>query len=255
MTDRFARPDSFNSSCDLNKYCGGTWSGIIDKLDYIQDLGFTAVQISPVVRNIPNHTISGEAYHGYWTSDMYALNEHFGTADDLRRLSYELHQRDMYLMVEVVIDNMAQAIDETIMDDPFPSGIDWAQLIPFNEEKYYRPYCNGTGRNNAATRNRRSEAEAVAFLELNTEDVMVVSMIQNWVRELVGNYSIDGLRIHAANDMNRTYLANFTEAARIFTMGDEACSNGPPHFASLEQDIAVSYTDQVTESSNLTPGR
>ena len=44
MTDRFARTDgSTTASCDLGEYCGGTWKGLINKLDYIQNMGFTAV--------------------------------------------------------------------------------------------------------------------------------------------------------------------------------------------------------------------
>lgn len=225
MTDRFARPDTFNSPCNLSKYCGGTWSGIIDKLDYIQDLGVTAVQISPIVENIANDTKCGEAYHGYWTSDMYALNGDFGTADDLKRLSNELHRRDMYLMVEVVIEKMAQAIDEVILDDPSPPKINWTQLNPFNNERYYRSFCNRTDWNDTKILQEcRPKAEAVALLELNTEDETVASMIQNWAKELVLNYSIDGLHVHAAKDMDDNYLGNFTEAAGVFTMG-EACSN------------------------------
>ena len=46
MTDRFARTDgSTTASCDLSDYCGGTWQGIIKHLDYIQNMGFTAVSM------------------------------------------------------------------------------------------------------------------------------------------------------------------------------------------------------------------
>jgi alpha-amylase len=46
LTDRFARTDgSTTASCNINNYCGGTWQGIINKLDYIQGMGFTAVCI------------------------------------------------------------------------------------------------------------------------------------------------------------------------------------------------------------------
>lgn len=47
LTDRFARTDgSTTATCDTGDgiYCGGSWQGIIDKLDYIQDMGFTAVR-------------------------------------------------------------------------------------------------------------------------------------------------------------------------------------------------------------------
>ena len=51
VTDRFARSDnSTTASCEAGKgdYCGGSFQGIIHKLDYIQELGFDAVWISPV---------------------------------------------------------------------------------------------------------------------------------------------------------------------------------------------------------------
>jgi alpha-amylase len=46
LTDRFARTDgSTTAACDAADgiYCGGSWQGVIDKLDYIQGMGFTAV--------------------------------------------------------------------------------------------------------------------------------------------------------------------------------------------------------------------
>jgi alpha-amylase len=55
------------------KYCGGTWVGIKNNLKYIKDMGFDAIWISPVWKNLPN------AFHGYSISDLNKLNDHFGT--------------------------------------------------------------------------------------------------------------------------------------------------------------------------------
>lgn len=55
MTDRFARTDgSTTVACDSSaaQYCGGSFQGLIKKLDYIQGMGFTAIWISPIVANI-----------------------------------------------------------------------------------------------------------------------------------------------------------------------------------------------------------
>lgn len=49
LTDRFARTDgSTSATCNTGDqvYCGGTWQGLINKLDYIQGMGFTAVSLS-----------------------------------------------------------------------------------------------------------------------------------------------------------------------------------------------------------------
>lgn len=48
LTDRFATTDGSAPSCAITDYCGGTWKGIENKLDYIQGMGFEAVWISPV---------------------------------------------------------------------------------------------------------------------------------------------------------------------------------------------------------------
>lgn len=53
------------------------------------------IWISPVVENILNKTADGAAYHGYWAKDIYQLNANFGTVDDLKGLSEELHARGM----------------------------------------------------------------------------------------------------------------------------------------------------------------
>lgn len=119
---RFARTDgSTTASCitDEQTYCGGTYRGIINHLDYIQDMGFTAVSdfdsdlnclamlhrirsrhlgaqiwISPIVKQIQDVS-NGAPYHGYWAQDIYSLNDHFGTAQDLKDLSSALHSRGM----------------------------------------------------------------------------------------------------------------------------------------------------------------
>lgn len=276
ITDRFALPDgSTAEKCDdLNKYCGGTWAGLIDKLDYIQGMGFTAVLISPVVKNIENDTLYGEAYHGYWPVNNYALNIHFGNADDLKALSKELHDRDMYLMVDVVINNMAQAIDGSM-----PQTIDYSVFDPFNEAKYFHKYCNITNydeRTNA--QDCYLGATAVALPDLDTESDDVVKLSTAWIKELVANYSIDGLRIDAAKHVDDAFLPPFNEAAGVFTMGEvytgeteDLCRyqhlgllTGLPNFieyfplirgftAGAMQDLAAAkvYTEQSCNNTHL----
>ena len=66
LTDRFATADNSSPPCNTTaaQYGGGSWRGIINRLDYIKDLGFDAIWISPVVANIEGNTAYGQAYHG-----------------------------------------------------------------------------------------------------------------------------------------------------------------------------------------------
>src|SRR6266498_3660231 len=98
MVDRFARTDgSTTATCNSEDqvYCGGTWQGLINKLDYIQGMGFTAVSfpfplsfsevvktkmkqiwISPIVQQLEGNSADGESYHGYWAQNINAVNSH-----------------------------------------------------------------------------------------------------------------------------------------------------------------------------------
>ena len=96
MVDRFARTDgSTTASCNVTDrtYCGGTWKGLQNNLDYIQGMGFDAVWISPMSLGVTGMTGDGEDYTGYWVTDMSQPNPNFGTSDDLVALSNELHNR------------------------------------------------------------------------------------------------------------------------------------------------------------------
>ena len=110
LTDRFANPNDPNSGCDnLGTYCGGTWNGLASKLDYIADLGFDAIWISPVIENTPN------GYHGYWAKNLSAAEveenrKHYSVLFDPkehqeavergdRRLSYKALQASLLIML------------------------------------------------------------------------------------------------------------------------------------------------------------
>jgi alpha-amylase len=181
-------------------------------------MGFSAIQISPVVKNIENRTIYGSAFHGYWPTDWYALNEHFGSAQDLRDLAKALHDRDMLLMVDVVINDMAVAIDKDMTKD---TVIDYRQFNPFDDKKYYHPWCNLSDWNdNTLAQNCWLGSSVVALPDLDTESVTVQNMVNSWIKELVSNYSIDGLRIDAAKHVSDPFLKSFIEAAGVFTLGE-----------------------------------
>lgn len=115
MTDRFANGDPTNDDqhqgefdpASPAKYSGGDLQGIIDRLDYIQGLGATAVWITPPVANMwwdPLPSYGG--YHGYWARDLSRVDEHAGTLDTYQALSDALHRRGMYLIQDVVPNHM-----------------------------------------------------------------------------------------------------------------------------------------------------
>ncbi len=99
LTDRFARTNGDRTPCkDLRSFCGGTWQGIVNNLDYIKGMGFDAIWISPVVANFPG------GYHGYWAKNLYEISPEFGGADGLRKLIQACHQKGIWVMIDVVVN-------------------------------------------------------------------------------------------------------------------------------------------------------
>ncbi|OJJ51285.1 hypothetical protein ASPZODRAFT_148590 [Penicilliopsis zonata CBS 506.65] len=221
MTDRFARSDgSTTSPCNTTAglYCGGTWRGLINQLDYIQGMGFDAVMISPIIENIVGEVSYGEAYHGYWPLDLYSLNSHFGTHQDLLDLSSALHNRSMYLMMDTVINNMAYITNGS---DP-ATDVNYSVFTPFNSSGYFHPYCEITDYNNYSLAQRCWTGDDIVPLpDLKTEDSTVQSLLESWVEEVMSTYSIDGIRLDAAKHVTPDFLPRFHSATNNTFMTGE----------------------------------
>lgn len=219
ITDRFARSTDQNAPCNITKYCGGNWAGLVDQLDYIQDMGFTAVQISPINENLPQDTIYGEAYHGYWPQNFYELNPHFGSPDDLKNLASELHKRGMYLLVDVVANEMAYDIGNANMSSTIP--IDYSVFVPFNSSKDFTPYCPIIDWNNQTEfQNCWLGYEGVATPRLKTTDPNIANTLNQWIKDLVGTYNIDGIRVDGAKQIEYSFFQPFLKSAGVYAMAE-----------------------------------
>ncbi|WP_321477942.1 alpha-amylase family glycosyl hydrolase [uncultured Paludibaculum sp.] len=109
MPDRFANGDPSNDDPRTSPglfdrkhrryYHGGDFAGIRKRLPYLKDLGVTAIWLTPIYENYnrldPKESYAGEqltSYHGYGATDLYAVEDHFGTLDDYRALVDEAHR-------------------------------------------------------------------------------------------------------------------------------------------------------------------
>lgn len=242
FTDRFARTDgSITAPCNPKDgmSCGGTWRGIIDHLDYIQGMGFDAIMISPITQNVDGSVEYGDAHHGYWPQNLYELNENFGSREDLLNLTKALHDRDMYLMTDVVINNMAY-----VSNGRSPAKtVDYSTFVPFDSSKYFHPYCEITDYDDYDIAQKCWTGDKlVALPDLNTEDDTVTEMMETWVKGLVANFSIDGLRIDAAKHVNTEYLEKVVNASGVFATGEVYESN---------QETTCSYQKYIPSVPNF----
>lgn len=130
MPDRFANGDEKNdSSPQLTEKAnrslpggrhGGDLRGIINNLDYIQNLGATAVWLTPV--NEDNEKVY--SYHGYAQTDLYKIDARYGTNEEYRELSQKLNKRNMKLVMDYVTNHWGVS-HWMIKDLPTKDWIHW----------------------------------------------------------------------------------------------------------------------------------
>ncbi len=88
------------------RWQGGTLKGIKSKLDYLKDLGVTALWLSPVFRQrkvTPELEALGEVnYHGYSIQNFLDVDPHFGTKEDLRDLVKSAHKKGIRTILDIV---------------------------------------------------------------------------------------------------------------------------------------------------------
>eukprot|EP00466_Bigelowiella_natans_P000672 jgi/Bigna1/85018/estExt_fgenesh1_pg.C_10614 len=201
LTDRFATDNSANDdTCggDLSKYCGGTFKGLENKLDYISGMGFDAIWISPVVKQI------GDGYHGYWASDLTAINDHFGSMEDLQSLVKTAHSKGIWVMLDMVVNHMGGSIN------------DINNFVPFNDGSHYHD-CNGCISDcNIHNFNDAAETEhcrLAGLPDLNQDNEYVSSKLIEVYTKLVEDSGVDGIRMDTVPEVNPSYWKTFKSQA------------------------------------------
>ncbi|KKI93583.1 hypothetical protein WQ54_02945 [Bacillus sp. SA1-12] len=103
VVDRFHNGNPHNDGNDRNPqdpsaYHGGDFEGVIKKLDYLKEMGFTTIALSSVM--------ASEDYTGNLVVNHEEVEEHFGSMADLQRLVDEAHKRDMKIILEFVANHV-----------------------------------------------------------------------------------------------------------------------------------------------------
>ena len=203
LTDRFARTDGSTSACsNYRTYCGGTFVGVKNNLDYIQGMGFDAIWISPIIDNFE------DGYHGFWAKNWTQLNFNFGTQQEFIDLVQECHNRGIWVMVDIVANHVG------------PCHLNYSRVYPFNQDSHYHAYCN-IGDGDWTQNQWKVENCRLADLpDLQQENAFVNSFLLSWVKDLVTTYHIDGFRVDTTSLVPKWFWDSFASSAGVFTMGE-----------------------------------
>ena len=198
MPDRFANGDPSNDSVEgmpdkvdrsrpFGRH-GGDIQGIIDNLDYISELGATAIWCTPLLEdNLPVTT-----YHGYACTDYYHIDARFGDNDLFRTYVEKAHEKDIKIIMDIVPNHAG-------------SGHWWMEDVPFKD--WYHVFDTYTGSNIAFSTNMDPNASKLdlyiqesgwfdrSMVDMNLDNPFMLKYFQQWAIWWIEWADLDGFRV------------------------------------------------------------
>ncbi|MGQ9004056.1 maltogenic alpha-amylase [Bacillus subtilis] len=209
---------------DVNDFFGGDLQGIVDKLDYLEDLGVNGIYLTPI--------FSAPSNHKYDTLDYFSIDPHFGDPEIFRTLVIQLHQRGMRIMLDAVFNHIGSASPQ--WQDVVKNGArsrykDWFHIhsFPVIGDNYDR------------------FAFTADMPKLNTANPEVQKYLLDialyWIRE----FDIDGWRLDVANEVDHVFWKTFrqavsTEKPDVYILG-EIWHSAEPWLRGDEFHAAMNY--------------
>ncbi len=238
MPDRFSNgnPDNDNMPDMLEKANrsdplgrhGGDIAGIDNHLDYLTDLGITAIWINPLLEN----NMPSQSYHGYAVTDLYKIDSRFGTNEDYVSLVKQAHSKGIKVIMDMIFNHLGTGY---YWKDDLPMK-NWYNQWPEFTRSNYRggtvsdPYASDYDYNKMV---KGWFDETMADLNQNNE-LMANFLIQNsiWWIEYAG---LDGIRQdtypYPYKDFMSTWMQRVLEEYPDFNVVGEVWLSFPPAVA------------------------
>jgi glycosidase len=170
--DRFYAGDgrTWNPTQSLNDIYGGNLRGIIQKLDYVAEMGFNAIWLNPFFPD--DHT-----HHGYHATDYFNVNPRLGSLEDIQELVAEAHRRGIRLVLDFVANhwsNQHESFQEAIKD-PTSRFYEWYHWLDYPHD--YETFFG-----------------VMALPQVNVNNPEVRQYLLDSARFWLGEVGFDGLR-------------------------------------------------------------
>lgn len=215
---------------------GGNIQGIIDRLDYLKELGITGIYTTPLNKSTSQHK--------YNTDDYTMIDPEFGDEALMRKFVCEAHKRNIRIMLDGVFNHSGWFFDkwqDVWKNKEKSKYADWFMIKDFDFEEPGYGYGNGNS--------GKGKYYAFAFVDwmpkLNTNNPEVISYILDVCRSWVKEYDIDGLRLDVANEISHVFCTRLRSEMKSlktdFYIVGEIWHNAQPWLRGTEFDSVMNY--------------
>lgn len=168
-------------------------------------MGFDAIWISPIPENYPG------GYHGYWQTNFQELNSNFGSEQDLVNFIKACHQRNIWVMLDVVANHVG------------PVNYDYSSIVPFDQSTYYHGCTACPSNCQIQDWNDQPEIEVCRLAglpDLDQSNTFVNSTLVKWIYNTVTTYGFDGIRIDTVPEVDKEFWYGYVSSAGVYNVGE-----------------------------------
>ena len=238
MPDRFSNgnPDNDNMPDMLEKADrsnplgrhGGDIAGIDNKLEYLADLGITAMWINPLLEN----NMPSQSYHGYAVTDLYKIDSRYGSNDDYVKLVKNAHSKGIKVIMDMIFNHLGTGY---YWKDDLPMQ-DWYNQWPEFTRSNYRGGVVSDPHASEYDYNKMVKGWFdITMADLNQDNELMANfLIQNsiWWIEYAG---LDGIRQdtypYPYKDFMAMWMHRILEEYPDFNVVGEVWLSSPPAVA------------------------
>ncbi|CZQ98704.1 Hypothetical protein Tpal_2304 [Trichococcus palustris] len=186
---------------DRKDFFGGDLQGIIDHLDYLEDLGINGIYLCPIFEAFSNHK--------YDTIDYLKIDPSFGNAETFKRLVAECHRRGMKIMLDAVFNHMGDTSPQ--WKDVLKHGKDSKYAGWFHINEFPVSYQEGENFEEAYDITYDVFAFTPHMPKLNTANPEVQEHLLNIARYWIEEFDIDAWRLDVANEVDHAFWKKFRQ--------------------------------------------
>ena len=167
-------------------FYGGDLDGICQHLDYIKELGVTALYLNPIFKSPSNHK--------YDIVDYYEIDEMFGGKEAFRRLVKACHEKGIKVMLDAVFNHVSEGF--------YPFG----QVLSAGKNSEYFDWFIINGEKISRKRDNYACFAACEYMpKLNTNNPEVQSYLIDVAKHYITEYDIDGWRLDVADEVSHDF--------------------------------------------------
>lgn len=181
-----------------HSHLGGTIAGIMENLDYIQDLGFNCLYLNPIFRS--------EEYHKYDIVDYFHIDSCLGSDDDFLALTKAVHERGMHIIIDGVFNHCSWHFP--LFEDVVQNG----ESSPYKDWFYDLSFPVIRPETEAETPSYACFAYERKMPKLNTANPEVQDYFARVGKYWIEKFHVDGWRLDVANEVDKNFWRRFRQA-------------------------------------------